>query len=61
MISIINIKKTFLLTYYYIINKLIKSFNFIIKELIKYIFYNYFKTIVIYINFIKSFKALIII
>jgi len=47
----------FLLIYYYIISKLAKSFNFVIKELTKYVFYNYFKIIVVYINFTKGLKA----
>jgi hypothetical protein len=59
MVGITNTKKTFLLAYCYITSKLAKSFNFIIGELTKYVFYNCPKAAVIYIDFTKGLRALI--
>jgi hypothetical protein len=59
IVSITNTKKTFLLTFYYITNKLAKSFNFVKGELIKYVFYNCLEVAVIYTNFTKGLRAAI--
>jgi len=59
IVSITNTSKTFFLAYYYITNKLAKLFNFVIRKLTKYVFYNCLKVAVIYTNFIKGLKAII--
>lgn len=57
IVGIINTKKTFPLIYYYITSKSTKSFDFVIRELTKYIFYDYPKAAVIYANFTKGLGA----
>jgi hypothetical protein len=57
MVGIINTRKTFLLAYCYITSELAKSFDFVVGELTKYVFYNYPKAIVIYVDFTKGFRA----
>ena len=59
-VSITNTRKTFLLVYCYIISKLAKSFDFVVKELIKYVFYNCLKAAVICTNFTKGLRAAIV-
>jgi hypothetical protein len=59
MVGITNTSKTFPLAYCYITSKSAKSFNFVVGELTKYVFYNCFKAAVIYANFIKGLGAAI--
>jgi hypothetical protein len=59
IVSITNISKTFPLAYCYITSKLAKSFDFIAKELTKYVFYNCLEAVVICANFTKGLRAAI--
>jgi hypothetical protein len=57
IVGITNTRKTFLLAYCYITSKLAKSFDFVVGELTKYVFYDCPKAVVIYADFIKGFGA----
>ena len=57
MVGIINTRKTFPLAYCYITSELAKSFDFVVGELTKYMFYNYPKAVVIYVDFMKGLGA----
>jgi hypothetical protein len=59
IVSITNTRHTFPLAYYYIISKLAKSFDFIARELTKYVFYNCPKVEVIIANFTRGLGAAI--
>jgi hypothetical protein len=59
MVGITNTSKTFPLAYCYITSESAKSFDFVVRELTKYVFYNYLKAAVIYTNFIKGLRAAI--
>jgi len=57
IVGITNTSKTFPLAYCYIISKLAKSFDFVLRELTKYVFYNCPKAAVICANFAKGLGA----
>lgn len=54
MVSITNTRKTFPLAYCYITSKSAKSFDFVARELTKYVFYDYLEAAVICANFAKA-------
>ena len=60
IVGITNTRKTFSLAYCYITSKSAKSFNFVVGELTKYVFYNCLKAIVICANFTKGLGASIV-
>jgi hypothetical protein len=59
IVGITNISKTFLLAYCYITSKLAKSFDFVVGELTKYVFYNCPEAAVICVDFTKGLGAAI--
>ena len=60
MVGITNTRYTFLLVYYYITSELAKSFEFVARELTKYVFYNCPKAEVIIANFTRGLGAAIV-
>jgi len=59
MVGITNTSKTFPLAYCYITSELAKSFDFVARELTKYVFYNCPEAAVICANFTKGLRAAI--
>jgi hypothetical protein len=57
MVGITNTRKTFLLAYCYITSELAKSFDFVVGELTKYVFYDCPKAAVICADFTKGLGA----
>jgi hypothetical protein len=59
MVGITNTSKTFLLAYCYITSESAKSFDFVVGELTKYVFYNCLEAAVICADFTKGLRAAI--
>jgi hypothetical protein len=57
MVGITNTGKTFPLAYCYITSELAKSFDFVVGELTKYVFYNCPEAAVICADFTKGLRA----
>ena len=60
MVGITNTSKTFPLVYCYITSESAKSFDFVVGELTKYVFYNCLEVVVIYADFTKGLGAAIV-
>jgi len=60
MVGITNTSKTFPLAYCYITSESAKSFDFVVRELTKYVFYNCPEAAVIYADFTKGLGATIV-
>jgi hypothetical protein len=59
IVGITNTSKTFPLVYCYITSESAKSFDFVVGELTKYVFYNCLEAAVIYADFTKGLGAAI--
>ena len=60
MVGITNTSKTFPFAYCYITSESAKSFDFVLGEITKYVFYDCLEAAVIYANFTKGLGATII-
>ena len=59
IVGITNTSKTFPLAYCYITSELAKSFDFVVGELTKYVFYDCLEAAVICVDFTKGLGAVI--